>query len=62
MVYEHRKTMTQLKDKESKLKLNHKVPKEVEMTPVLQKLIAVGTKSSRIVAMKPTALEEKLRK
>lgn len=33
--------MNQLKAREASLKVDHRVPKEVEMTPLLQKLIVV---------------------
>lgn len=42
VIAEHRKTISELRDKEADLKLHHKVPKDVEVTPVLQKMIAVG--------------------
>lgn len=34
--------MDELKDKEAKLKIMHAVPKDVEVTPVLQKMISVN--------------------
>lgn len=43
VVNSHRKTMNQLKAREASLKVDHKVPKDVEMTPLLQKLIVVET-------------------
>lgn len=38
----HQKTLVELKEQENALRFSHRVPKDVEMTPVLQKMILVN--------------------